>query len=186
MLAYEILLALLIIFFIIVASYDYYEAQTGVPTFPTMPAVRRKMIELLKKDAQERGIKDYSVIDLGSGSGQLTWRLARAMPDAKFLGIELSYIPWWRSIMRQRLRGPHNLEYKRLDFWPFDISNASAIITYLPGKIMERVGQKLHKELKPGTLIIANGFYLRDGWEPLETLTVRVPFKMKVYIYRQK
>ncbi|MDD3287776.1 MAG: class I SAM-dependent methyltransferase [Alphaproteobacteria bacterium] len=176
----------LISFFIVVASYDYFEFKTGVPTFPTMPAVpavRRRMIEILKNDMETRKIKSHSIIDLGSGSGQLLWHIAKAMPKVRVVGVELSYIPWLRSVMRQRLFGPANLRYERLDFWPYDVSGFDAVITYLPGKIMERVGEKLNKELKPGTMVIANGFPLQAGWQPYETMTVRVPFKMKMFVY---
>ena len=180
-----IVLIFLVVFFILFGFYEYYERKTGVPVFPTMPAVRKKIISLLQEDCAARPSLPSVIYDLGSGSGQLTWRIARALPQSRVVGIELSYIPWLRSVLRQRLFGPKNLSYKRLDFWPCDISDASAIVTYLPGKIMERVGEKLRKELKTGTLVIANGFALRAGWEPQETFVVRVPFKMKVFVYRQ-
>jgi SAM-dependent methyltransferase len=178
-------LVLLVLFFMAVASYDYYERKTGVPTFPTLPAVRKKMIELLQKDAEARPAHPYTVLDLGSGSGQLLAKIARAMPQARFIGIELSFIPWLRSVVRQRLFGPKNIEYKRLDFYGYDCSVADAVVTYLPGKVMERVGAKLRKELKPGTLIVTNGFALRADWQPIEAMTVGTLIKLKVFVYRQ-
>jgi len=186
MLEYAILF-LLVAFFVMWLSYEYFERQTGVPTWPTMPAVRRRMVAMLKKEAAARPAeRPFVVYDLGSGSGQLGWQIARAMPEAKVIGIELSFIPFWRSVLRQKLFGPANVEYRRVDFWPYDVSGASAVVTYLPGKIMERVGEKLRAELKPGTLILANVFYLRAGWEPVETLTMPWPFRTKLFVYRQK
>jgi hypothetical protein len=180
------LIGFLIVFVPIWLSYEYYQKKTGVPVFPTLPPIRRKIIELMKKDAEERSDKrPYQILDLGSGSGQLTWRLAKQMPHAHVTGIELSYVPWLRSVIRQKLFGPKNLEYKRVDFWGYDASGADAVITYLPGIIMERVGAKLKKELKPGTFITANAFYLRAGWEPIETFEIRVPMKIKLFVYRQ-
>lgn len=166
-------------------AYGYYERKTGVPTFPTMPPVRRKIIEILKRDMAERPLRHYNILDLGSGSGQMTSRIARALPDANVTGIELSYIPWLRSVVSQKLFGPRNLAYLRLDFWAYDCSAADAVVTYLPGKIMERVGDKLRKELRSGTLIAANTFALRAGWKPVETFTLRAPLKTNVYVYRQ-
>lgn len=178
-------LILVCVFSVIFFAYDYYERKTGVPTYPTMPAVRRKMVEILKKDFAARNASQYKIMDLGSGSGQLSWRIARAMPEAKVVGIEISYVPWLRSVLRQKLFGPANLEYKRLDFWAYDISDIDAMITYLPGTIMDRVGEKLRKELRSDALIIANGFALGAEWKPYETMTVRVPFKMSVFLYRK-
>ncbi|NTU76637.1 MAG: class I SAM-dependent methyltransferase [Alphaproteobacteria bacterium] len=183
---YTVTFVLLIIFIVIWASYEYYERQTGVPTFPSMPAARRKIIEILQADAAGRAAeRPYNILDLGSGSGQISWHIARAMPSAQVVGIEISYVPWLRSVVRQKLFGPSNLAYKRVDFWPYDTSAAAAIVTYLPGKIMERVGKKLRAELKPQTLVVSNVFPLRADWEPLETMTVRVPFKTNLFVYRQ-
>jgi precorrin-6B methylase 2 len=170
---------------LIAAYYEYEEAKTGVATFPTMPKVRRKIIEILQHETESCPMRPFVVLDLGSGSGQMTWRLARALPEAKVIGIESAYVPWLRSVWRQRLFGPSNLVYKRLDFWPYDCSEASALVTYLPGKIMDRVGEKLRRELRPGALVIANVFPLRGGWEPYEVIGLRAPFKTKVYVYRQ-
>ncbi|MDD5586022.1 MAG: class I SAM-dependent methyltransferase [Alphaproteobacteria bacterium] len=183
---FSVILLLLVLFLLIAASYEYYAWKTGVDTFPSMPAVRRKAIELLQKDSESRQIHSYTVLDLGSGSGQVSRHVAKAMPHAHVIGIELSFVPWLRSVLRQRLFGPANLEYKRLDFWPYDCSGADAVITYLPGKIMERAGKKLRKELKPGTLVVANTFPLRAGWEPFETFTLHAPFKTEVFVYRQQ
>lgn len=184
MLIWYITLILLIVFLSIAISYEYFEAKTGVAVFPSMPGVRRKIIELLQKDRGERSESPYTILDLGSGSGQITWHIARAMPEAQVVGVELSMIPWLRSVLRQRLFGPPNLTYKRLDFWSFDTSFASAVITYLPGRIMDKVGEKLRHDLKPGTLILANTFPLRAGWEPVETLELHAPFKTTLSIYR--
>lgn len=179
-------LIFILLFLAIYATYEYYEYRTGVATFPSMPAIRRKTIEILRQDAATRpAVWPYIVLDLGAGSGQVSWRIARAMPEAHVTGVELAYIPWLRCVLRQRLFGPANLDYKRVDFWSYDCTKADAVITYLPGKIMERVGEKLRKELKPGTLVVANTFPLRAGWEPVETLTLRAPFKTKVFVYRQ-
>lgn len=169
----------------VAASYGYYNLKTGVPTFPTMPPMRRKMIEILQEDAETRGSQPYVIVDLGSGSGQLSWHIARAMPHARVVGVELSPIPWLRSVLRQRLFGPANLEYKRTDFWAYDISHADAVINYLMESLMERVSQKLRKELKPGTLVISSKFRLRAGWKPYKTYDIGLPLPMTLRLYRQ-
>jgi len=170
---------------LIAAAYEYEESKTGVATFPTMPGVRRKIIEVLKKDFDSRPDRPFVILDLGSGSGQMTSRIARALPEVQVIGIESAYLPWLRSVLRQKVFGPSNLPYKRLDFWPYDCSGAAAVVTYLPGKIMERVGEKLRRELRPGALIIANTFPLRAGREPHEIIALRAPFKTNVYVYKQ-
>lgn len=183
---FEILvLCLLLAFYAIWGSYEYYQLKTGVATFPSMPSVRRKMIELLKGDAALSKARPYTILDLGSGSGQLSWHVARAMPEAHVIGIEVSYIPWLRSVLRQKLFGPINLEFRRMSFWDYECSSANAVLVYLVGKVMEQASQKLSRELKPGALILANGFALGADWQPQEIFKVGSFYKMKVFVYRQ-
>lgn len=186
---WDVVLALMVLFALVGASYCYYDFKTGVSTFPTMPAVRRKMIEILQQDFAAKQPLDpgrvYTIIDLGSGSGQLCGRVARVMPQARVLGIEISPVPWLRSVIRQRLFGPANLSYQRLDFWPYDVSGVDAVLCYLPGTIMGKVAAKLRKELRPGSIMISNRFRT-DEWEPVETHTVHTPFKTDVLVYRQR
>lgn len=173
-------------------SYAYYHFKTGVPTFPTMPAMQEKIIALLKDDMAARpAIRPYTIIDLGSGSGQMTQRIARAIPEAKVIGIEISPFPWLRSAITQRLVGPRNVNYQRRDFWPYDSSKADALITYTWEGIANRVGTKLRQELKPSSLILANTFQLGGDWQAFATHTVDAPFfvslsgKTPLYLYRQ-
>jgi len=180
-----VLAALVVVLVPVIASYLYYSYKTGVPTFPTMPPMRKKMIEILQQDSQTHASHPYTIVDLGSGSGQLSWHIARAMPDAHVIGIELSLIPWLRSVVHQRLYGPTNLEYKRVDFWTYDISHTDAVVTYLMEFLMERVSEKLRKELKPGALVVSSKFQLRGDWKPFETYDIGLPLPMTLRLYRQ-
>src|SRR5208282_5368283 len=93
--------------FCLFLSCEYYTFKTGVPTVATFPSARKIIIENLKKHLSEQSNNaNLTIIDLGSGSGQLTWHIARAMPYACVIGIEISFFPWVRSVVRQRLFGP--------------------------------------------------------------------------------
>lgn len=185
MIIWYIMAAFLVVFVPVWFSYEYYQLKTGVPVFPTMAPMRRKIIEVLEKEIAASPGKNWAVLDLGSGSGQLTWHMARKLPQTKIVGIELSYVPWLRSIVRQRLFGPKNLSYIRANFMTHDVAQYDCIVTYLVGAIMEPVSAKLRKELRPGTLVLAATFPLKGDWTPLETYEVRVPMKVKLSAYRQ-
>jgi SAM-dependent methyltransferase len=185
MTGYTILGALLILFIPIAASYLFYLFKTGVPTFPTMPPMRNKMIEILSEDARASASRPYTIVDLGSGSGQLSRAIALALPEAHVIGIELSPIPWLRSVLRQKLLGPANLEYKRVDFWTYDVSHTDALVNYLMESLMERVSEKLRRELKPGALVVASKFKLRGSWRPFASYDIGLPLPMTVRLYRQ-
>ena len=158
----------------------------GVPNIRTAPAVRKKIIELLKADFTARGKKPYTIIDLGSGNGLLTREIAAAMRDVRVIGIEISapQVAW--SLRQKQKLKLDNLDYEKADFLRRDLSEADAVVFYLVSTLMESVGKKLHKDLKPGTLVISNRFRLGDGWVPNEVVEVKTfyPHQKKVNVYR--
>ncbi len=166
-------------------SFTYYCLRTGVPTFPSMPVAREKIIDLLCADAALQGSElPYTVVDLGSGSGQLSWHIARAMPQAQVVGIELSFFPWARSVLWQKLTRQTNLRYLRVDFWTYDISETDAVLTYLMEAIMPRVSLKLRHELRSNALVISNKFPL-PGWKPQQVIPLQSAFSKQLLVYRQ-
>jgi len=177
---------ILLLIFCLFLSCEYYAYKTGVPTIASFPSARRKIIEILQKDfaARAPAARSYTIVDLGSGGGQLSWHIARALPRAQVIGIEISWIPWLRSVLRQRLRGPSNLQYQRVDFWSYDCATADAVVTYLTENIIARVSKKLRRELKPGALVAANDVALRGDWQPIDSIPTGF-LKMQVFVYRQ-
>lgn len=167
-------------------SCEYYKLKTGVPTVVSFPSAQKKIVDILKAKIPNNS-SSYRIVDLGSGGGQLCRRIASAYPKAEVLGIEISFLPWLRSFLVQKLMGPANLQYKRIDFWHFDCSNIDVVVLFLTGNILDRMGKKLHQELKPGTYVIANDERLGDGWEPIDIIDNPVfwVFYSKIYVYRQ-
>ncbi|MGB4102319.1 MAG: class I SAM-dependent methyltransferase [Alphaproteobacteria bacterium] len=177
---------LLFFFFVALwAGYEYTFNKTGVPTIASAPRMRRKMIACLQRDAAVKAAPSpYTIIDLGSGNGQLTRAIARAMPQAQVIGIEISFLPWLRATLIQKLFGPANLTYERRDFWDYDCGKADAVVMYLVGKKMERVGTKLRRELPPNAMILSNRYALRGDWQAQEEIPLLTPFRNKLYLYR--
>ena len=166
----------------------YYAYRVKVPTQVSFPRAQRKFVELLAADqASKEGRRTYTIVDLGSGGGQLCRRVARALPMAQVVGLELSPFPWLRSVLTRFALGPANLTFMRRNFWEYECGDADAVILFLHKRIMNRMGRKLHQELKAGTLIIVNEDRLEDGWNPVEILdnTILGVFSSKIYVYRQ-
>jgi SAM-dependent methyltransferase len=160
----------------------------GIPNIRTAPAIRKRIIEVLRADQAAREKMPYVVIDLGSGNGLFTREIARALPEAHVIGIEISALAYRWSLFFQRLCGLKNIEYRRADFNAVNLGEADAVVMFLHVYFMEAIGKKLHAELKPGTLATANKFPLRDGWEPVETIEVKTlyPHQKMLYVYRQE
>jgi SAM-dependent methyltransferase len=174
------LLAFIIILYLLRGYYTIF--KTGVPTIASSRAMQRAMIGILQKELSDR---PATIVDLGSGSGHLSWRLARLFTQAQVIGIELSPLPFFCGLMRKILLGPRNLHYRRQDLRTYDCTAAHAVIVYLRGAaVMEGVGNKLRAELKPGALILCNETALRGDWQPVKIHAVGL-LQCKLYLYRR-
>ena len=164
---------------------EYYALKTGVPTVASFPMARRVMVDLLQAEFADfpHGQRP-TIIDLGSGGGQLCAQIARALPQARVIGIEISYLPWLRSVMTQHLFGPANLSFQRVDFWGYSCRPVDAVVTFLTGNIMDRVSTKLRRELRPGSLVIANDEQLTGDWQAFATRPSGL-VNGQIYAYRQ-
>lgn len=154
----------------------------GVPNIRTAPAIRKRIIELLRADFIEKtaqcggsGGKDkpYTIVDLGSGNGLMTREIARALPEARVIGVEIAgqsvgWANFWKK--RQHLT---NLEYRKQNFLSFDFTEGDAFVMYLIPEILGALGKKIHQGARPGTLAISNKFNLGGDWAAPEIVRVK-------------
>lgn len=157
----------------------------GVPNIRTAPAIRKKIIALLREHEAARAdrTQPYVIYDIGSGNGLFSRQIAREMPQAKVVGIEISGPAYAWSVMMKRRLKIDNLHYKNADIFKSDISDANAVVLFFYQ--LDKLGKKLHEELKPGTLITSNKFRLGDGWTPAQSLKVWTlyPFQKRLFVY---
>ena len=176
------LLAILMVFEIYTVAF-----HGGVPNIRMAPAIRKTIIAHLQNDQKTRGITNYTIVDLGSGNGLLTREIARAMPDATVIGVELArQSVAWANLMKRLMRLP-NLQYRHMSLFDFDLSTVNAVVTFqLPG-LLDRIGQKLHAEAQVGTVIASNKFPLGDGWVPEQSLTIKTLYLHQgaLFLYRK-
>jgi SAM-dependent methyltransferase len=156
----------------------------AVPNIPTAPAIRRAVIALLKEDmARQQEKRPYTIIDIGAGNGQFTREIAAALPDARVIGLEISWFAYRWSLAMKRRHKLENLEYRHVDFFTYDMKDASAVVMFFFG--LERTARKLRQELEPGTLVTSTSFRLLDGWQPAKEIDIKSlhPFQKKLYVY---
>mgnify|MGYP001185017565 CR=1 FL=1 len=161
----------------------------GIPNIRTAPAIRKRIIKLLKEEAAKHTRPEpFTVVDMGSGNGLFTREIARALPEARVIGLEISKPALAWSNMFKKLGGLKNLEYVGQDFFSYDLGHADAVVMYLTIYQMETIGKKLHTELRSGALVTSNRFCLGDGWEPEDSISVKTlyPHQKTFHIYRQK
>jgi hypothetical protein len=133
-----------------------YQGITGVPPLPSSEGEASGVIALLR----QTGLKNNAIVyELGSGWGSLVIALARAFPEARIRGIELSPLPYW--VARFRTRKMPNVTLQRANFFDCDLTDAQAVSCYLMSKPMPRLAHLLDRMLKPGTPVVSIMFRFR-------------------------
>ncbi len=152
----DILAAIAAIGVILIITY-YLGVFRGAPFLPTYTETAERMIEKLNLKQGEK------FADLGSGDGRLV--IAAALKGAEAHGYEINpvLVLWSRQkINRLKLDDRAFIHWK--SFWRENFQSYSAISIFGITGIMERLSQKLSRELKPGARVACNIFPL-PGWE---------------------
>lgn len=150
------LFAVLIVFALGV-SLLVFQGITGVPPMSSSSSEAADVISLLK----QAGLAEQAIVyELGCGWGSLVIALARAFPEARIRGIEMSPLPYW--VARFRTRKMPNVLLCQGDFFTFDLRDAQAVTCYLMIKPMPKLADFLDRILKPGTPVVSLTFWFRE------------------------
>jgi methylase of polypeptide subunit release factors len=132
----------------------------------------------VKRIVDMAGVKPgMKAADLGSGDGRLVIALAEAGVEAH--GYEINPFLVWLSkqnIARAGLRGKAFVHRK--SYWDEDLSKFDIVTVYGVPKIMERLEEKLARELRKDTRIISN-MYTFPTWSPSK-------MDDRVYLYERR
>jgi ribosomal protein L11 methylase PrmA len=126
--------------------------MTGAPFVPSTSTVTARMIHL----ANIR--KGTVVYDLGSGDGRLLFAAAQK-GASKVVGLEIN--PYLVLLTKVRiLFSPYRsvISCRWQNFWTATFSDADVVFIYLLPWKMDKLKQKLEKELKSGARIVSNSF----------------------------
>ena len=143
------LLYLILILFCLAVLYYLRHGAIFVPT-------GRQAVAAMVRLAQIKpGMK---VVDLGSGDGRIVIAFAQAGVEA--VGLEVNPILVWWSRWKIRQAGLPNAKIITKSFWSVDMADfdVDVVVVFGMTHIMEKLQEKLWRELKPGSLIISNIF----------------------------
>lgn len=158
----------------IMASLIFYTLKNGISPMPTSEKVKRALLEALPE------LEDGIVVDLGSGWGNLIFPLAIKYPSCQIFGYENSLIPYWFSLL---IKHQKNLKIHQKNFYDISLDNVDLLICYLFPKGMEKLKEKLNKELKVGAHIASHTFAI-PGWQPQKVIEVNDFYRSKIYLYK--
>ncbi len=151
--------------------------RTGVPTIASAKAAQKQVAEYLNK----RGAR--LIYELGSGKGDFVFSLAKNMPKAKVVGLELSPVPflvakirWFFSPNKERIT------FLLTDFNKVDLTDADGVAFYLMPGTLKKIKPKLQRELKKGSIVASISFSM-SSWRPNSTLKAPNFSKTQSFIY---
>lgn len=165
----DILLFSILVFYVVGGIYWIIANFTGAPYYPTSKKTLQTIIDFLKTQ------KSHKAIELGSGDGRVSIAVARLNIDATAVDINpvLTVVTRLKKLI-YRLK---NLHVLNKNFFSIDMSKYDLVFTYLYPKTMDKLEQKLYKEMKPGSLIISNTFQFKNK-KPLAKL------ENKIFVYK--
>ncbi|WKJ90107.1 class I SAM-dependent methyltransferase [Methylomonas montana] len=146
-----------------------------VPLFLSSNAVSEALIAIVRRE-QAR-----SFADIGAGLGTIVAPLATACPDVRILALERAPLPWLFSACRCR-RHP-NVRAKLASFWDLDLGQFDVVFAFLSPLVMARVGAKIRREMRGGSLFVSSSFPIPEG-NPESVLDLADSRKTKLYCYR--
>lgn len=169
-------LLFLVLFLIFLVLY-WSSFRTQVPYYPSHPAVRQAMANLLPAKGPIR------FIDIGSGFGGMTLYLAALRQDGMFAGIEIAPLPWLVSRLRARWRRSaaqfiHG-DYESLDFADYDV-----VYAYLSPAAMPALWEKVHREMRTGCVLISYEFPIPE--HEADSVSHPVAGGPALYIWRMR
>ena len=126
-----------------------------------------------------------TIIDLGSGWGNVVIRLARHYPNRHIIGYELSFLPWLTSLILKKTLGLSNLTLHRKNFYHARLPKNSILICYLFPQAMQKINDKLRQETLSVNMLISNNFAL-PSWQADKTVRINDFYRSYIYCYQLK
>lgn len=168
---------LLLLTFLISLSIIWNSLRAGITPVPSSRKARQAI--LTAADLIPAG----TIIELGSGWGNLALALAKKYPQRQVIGFEISLVPWLFSIVLKQLQGTKNLSLRKQNFNTCVLPPATLLICYLYPGGMKTLAKKLAREKPAVQMLISNTFAL-PGTEPLQVIRLDDLYRSPIYVYR--
>ncbi len=172
------LLLLSIIFiaiFIFIFIDVYYSLKLKLPMLETNASALEKF--LFNIDFTNRKV----FYDLGSGKGTVISMVARKNPTLQCIGIEYNSGAYFLAKMRNIFL-KNKVQYFREDFFNINLKNADIVYIYLYPFLVDQLENKFFKELKKGTIVVANSFPFKNKL-PKKVISGQEKKLNTIYIY---
>ena len=131
---------------------------------PYVPSNMDKIREILKIGGVKKGKKFY---ELGSGDGRVV--IAGAKLGATSFGVEQSLIRVLYSKYKTRSQKLKKVHFYHGNIFSRQYHDADVIYIYLLPKGVNRLEEKLKRELKKGAVVISQTYHFKN-WRPFKKI----------------
>ena len=132
----------------------------GLPWVPTARDRARRALEMAKL------APDELLYDLGAGDGRILF-IAEAEFGARAIGIEASFLQYLFIKARIFFKGKQaKIHARRENFYHAELRDADVVFAFLTSGEVIRIQEKLEKELKPGSRVVAVSADF-PAWKPI-------------------
>jgi hypothetical protein len=121
-----------------------------VPLYHASADAWARLAELLPEQS------GFRFVDLGCGFGGPVAHLARARPDATFVGVEASPFSWLVAWLRCLPRT--NAQIRLGSLWRTDLAGFGVVYAFLSPVPMPALWAKVRREMRPGSRFISHSF----------------------------
>lgn len=156
--------------------------RNGISPTPASAPVRRALIkEILQWD---KGAP-CTVVEAGSGWGNLAVLVSQYQSKWSITGIENSWIPLSFSRLLAKVKASDHVQFIYGDLYKYNYREADIVICYLFPGAMKKLDLIFTEQLRPGTTIISICFALPD-WQPEKVIVCKDMYRTKIYIYEKR
>jgi len=170
-------------------SIIYRSLQNGIPPMPSNVKAMRAIVVAVETEAhrlfEKKKSNSVTIMEPGSGWGNVSIALARSLPWAHVAGYENSPIPFLASIFFSKLSWLSNVSFHYADYRNADFTKADIIICYLHREGMQDIARltgrssfssittlrsappSLKEYLKTFKTEDGKGMYLKDSLKPV-------------------
>ena len=171
-----LLILIIVLFFFVSISLIYFTIRLHVPPMMSSPEAMIAIAKLIPTDSK-------TIIDVGSGWGNLIFILARKYPDRKIIAYELSPFPYLISMGIKYLFRFSNVKIYRKDGVKTDIPDNACIVTYLCLDTMNEIKNKIDLgKWKPSYLI--SNTYALPGYSTHKQYQLKNIYRSRIFIYK--
>ena len=176
---YLVLLFSLLFFLIFMSVYTLsliYSSFKGAPYVPT----KMKVLEQILIPAKLN--KNSFLMELGSGDGRMLIFASKRF-GVRGLGVDINpLLVFWSNIWAKQDKVEKRISFRVKNIFNTDLSPADCVYIFLMPELIEKLTEKMEKELKKNTMVIAHGFPVKRWKKKLVHTLKQSPFP--TYYYR--